>query len=213
MSPITVQSYTLPPPDLVNLLVAHLPYSLPVLRRLQFAVKFPSFTTPHARILHAFSDTEKHFAVTYLDLSRAPETECWLYSTLQDFSSSLDTANVTTNLSESEASLCDDLVLAILGRARLLEPEVPKPRLAGSGRTVLGSLDEAVRLRLLAQGVRMTKTPAVADEIDWEFCGKWLFRVDELPDMSAAEHTWVWDVVRRGDIPLIQSRTHIPRQE
>jgi len=161
------------------------------------------------RIFHTFSNTEKHCAVAYLDLSCSPEIECWLYSTIQDFSPSLDTTNVTANFSKSEALLCDDLILAILGRARFLGPDVPNPRLVGPSRMVLGSLDEAMRLRL---GGADGQDTGSAGGIDWEFCGEWLFWAEELLGVSEAEQAWVWDVVKKGNILLIQSRTHIPRQ-
>lgn len=68
---------------LVPHLRQHLPFSLPLLRRIQ-----THHTTPNACVFatvapYTFSKTSDPviFAATSVDTSRAPETECWLYST------------------------------------------------------------------------------------------------------------------------------------
>jgi len=160
---------------------------------------------------------------------------------------------VTTTLPEDEASLCDDLVLALLRRARLLEERLreggddgnggetakkmtttTKMRVVGPSKMMLGSLNEAVRTRLLQRHhVRLAKTPAAAAKgVGWEFWGTWLFRVEELASLAEKQVAakgqqqmigrglelglndgMRWDVVRREDIRVVQSRTSIPRQE
>jgi hypothetical protein len=66
--------------------------------------------------------------------------------------------------------------MAILRRARLLEEELQGngvARTVGKGKMVLGSLNEVVRQRILKRGVKMAKTAAVGEGVEWEFCGKW----------------------------------------
>ena len=140
---------------------------------------------------------------------------------MEDSSTSIDPTQLHLSLPEDEASLCDDLTLAIFRRARKLEAEMRAqgiPRRVEAGKMLLGSLNEVVRTRLKARGLRMAKTAIVAAELEWEFCGKWLFRVPELAT-EGERGGWTlgdgmkWDVVRREDVRLVQSRTLIPRQE
>ncbi|KAK1752431.1 hypothetical protein QBC47DRAFT_388463 [Echria macrotheca] len=233
--PITITASPLPTPSLLALLTSHLPHSLTVLRRLQFAANFPSTNTPHTHILHASlspssppADEKKtnHFATAYVDLSRSPETECFLYCTVEDFTDSIDYTIppvLSASLSEDDARVCEDLVLAILGKIRELEGEMDGgmvERRVGRGKMVLGSLEEGMRRRLVGRGVRMARTgvemsPDV-ERYGWEFYGKWLFRVEMLAGemgMGMGIEGARWDVVRREDVAVILARTKIPRQE
>ncbi|KXX75109.1 hypothetical protein MMYC01_207637 [Madurella mycetomatis] len=217
-----------PPAPLLALLHAHLPYSLPVLRRLQFARNFPGGATPHTH-----DQDKQQFAAAYVDLSRAPETQCWLYSTLEDGSPAGGSGDGGGNCldhqggrsehggeeerkeegEEEEEEAAIDLVLAVLRRVRAIALAIA----GADGKAVLvGSLHEGVRQGLLARGVVMHKTPNVPDDWDWEFCGKWLFQVEELPLLAHGEPPLPgmrWDRVRREDVGLVLSRTSIARQE
>ncbi|KAK5663289.1 hypothetical protein OQA88_3716 [Cercophora sp. LCS_1] len=211
MSGITLQDTPLPSPSLITLLTSHLPYSLPVLRRLQSALNLSAYT-PTTHILHATIPGSPHFATAYLDLSRSPETECWLYCTIEDSASTIDPHSITLSLPASEVSTCDDLVLAILQRARRLGTDTQNC-VVGHGKMVLGSLNEVIRQRLIHRGVGMDKTPAVEDGVEWEFCGKWLFRVEALGGFGLGVGEGTWDGVRRGDLEVVKARTRIPRQK
>lgn len=86
----------------LHLLRAHLPYSLPVLRRLQVAAgafdginsggTTGSGTSEYAHVLFAYdqdsapseTDTEAPFAAAFVDLSKTPETATWIYVSDQD---------------------------------------------------------------------------------------------------------------------------------
>ncbi|EAA35031.1 hypothetical protein GE21DRAFT_2519 [Neurospora crassa] len=217
----------LPSPSLLNLLSNHLPHSLPVLRRLQYAANFSSDsdnnapgTTPYSHVLYAskysveeclglsktaatpssaFTSTctqpqekqqqqqqqqqnkngngngnengngnadangskprkgkkegRKHFAAAFVDLSRFPETQAWVYSTLEDHcffdpgvgtgttmdGSTTSTTSMTTTseevfgsqsqshslLPEEEAQECDELMLVLLRRMRTIALQMP----------------------------------------------------------------------------------------
>ncbi|GAB1310443.1 hypothetical protein MFIFM68171_00653 [Madurella fahalii] len=238
-----------PPDPLLSLLHSHLPYSLPVLRRLQFARNFPGGATPHTHVLHARysiasspssspsarnsqpqsesqiaqDQDEQAFAAAYVDLSRAPETQCWVYSMLEDgshvghggggggdCSNCLEGEKERCREEEAEAAAID-LVLVVLRRVRAIA-------IAGADSKIVlvGSLHEGVRQGLLARGVVMHKTPNVPVECDWEFCDKWLFRAEELPLLAHGELPLPgmrWDQVRKEDVGLVLSRTSIARQE
>ncbi|KAK3497992.1 uncharacterized protein B0T23DRAFT_98805 [Neurospora hispaniola] len=194
----------LPSPSLLNLLSNHLPYSLPVLRRLQYAANFSDNnnnnnnglgTTPYSHVLfasrHSLEDLvqsfeseseseavavaeaddqqaededevdgksgqaaaadgkgkrkrkrrRQHFAAAFVDLSRFPETQAWVYSTMEDHCF-FDPGTGTTmdgsttwgvfgsqsqshSLPEEEAQECDELMLALLRRMRTIALQMP----------------------------------------------------------------------------------------
>jgi hypothetical protein len=184
-----------------------------------------------------------HFAVACVDLSRAPETEVWVYSSLEGGGGSRGVDDGADGAegeapaggrghgsgyhwegrsSEEEAAL--DLVLAVFRRIRAIASS-HDGRADGSdgeeggreGRKILvGSLHETVRQGLLARGVRMDKASGVPVELDWEFCGKWLFRVEDLTGSGcdgSLPGGMRWDKVRKGDVGVVQARTSIKRQE
>lgn len=260
--PITITAHPLPPHPLLSLLQSHLPPSLTLLRRLQFATN----SSPTSRgntnsiILHATytpDDTfapdtpdttpTHHFATAHLNLHLSPETELFLFSSLESHCPFLPSPSYpldpisspdptpTPSLSPSpsnpqttEISLPPaeiekgvSLLLALLRRIRALEAEIPlsTERKIGRGKVIVGSLHEAVRQRLLEAGVRMGRTQAsgvIAGEGGWEFCGKWLFPPSGAGvggEGGVLGEGMRWDVVRRGDVGVVQARTAIPRQE
>ncbi|MCJ1404677.1 hypothetical protein MMC11_007903 [Xylographa trunciseda] len=89
-SPPEVHTHPSPRLTLLPHLLPLLPFSLPLVRRIQF-----HFQSPHAHVLSTIApDTPPPqsptptsapppFAALYLDRSRAPETEGWLFSTLE----------------------------------------------------------------------------------------------------------------------------------
>ncbi|KAK6205829.1 Uroporphyrinogen decarboxylase in heme biosynthesis [Pestalotiopsis sp. IQ-011] len=207
MSEPMVTTHARPTPQLLSLLCAHLPHSLPLLRRLQFAAGNPAGTTEHSRILFSGSSPEDHdavFAAAYVDVSRGPETEAWVYSSLEGRKTDGDGA-------EAE----DRHVLALLRAVRALRDEydASNPERERQKPTVLfGTLGDAVRLRLLNLGVVSTYVTV------WD---KWVFRLAGLPGgaVAAAERHMAagdmgWGAVESGeDARLVISRTKIPRQE
>lgn len=206
----------------------HLPHSFAVLRRAQFT-HFAQGTTPHAHFLFAsdpsgpFRDGAgddddpaqgpKHFAAAYLDLSRHPETEMYLYSTLQDVpdpGAALPAAEVAHALS---------LVAALFGRVRHVaaqQQQHPHPRAGRAGVGVMvGNLHEAT-YRLLLDAGRCGLRSSY-----WNPHDVWLFRVGDLPggggggevaEALPADDGLRWSVIRREDVPLIASRTKIPKE-
>ncbi|KAL2018705.1 hypothetical protein VTK56DRAFT_479 [Thermocarpiscus australiensis] len=283
-APILLSDTPTPPAPLLSLLRSHLPYSLPVLRRLQFARNLPGRgATPHTHVLHAcyqdrdrdLKDAEeeedysegssssssksssKHFAAAYVDLSRAPETQCWVYSTLEDTRAvvnhlvdgedvaggengedgcSLGNDGDSKDEEEEEEEEAIGLVLAVLRRVRAIAIASSDDSRVGNvegrgraaaawgraGTVLVGSLSEVIRRGLLARGVKMDKAPGAEAGVEWEFCGKWLFRVEDLP-LPKADGAGLalpllpggmrWDRVRREDVALVLSRTSIARQE
>ncbi|KAK3328969.1 hypothetical protein B0H66DRAFT_585538 [Apodospora peruviana] len=226
-----------PTKSLLTDLEGHLPFSLPVLRRIQFALNFPGGCTANTHILHACYDDERgHFVAAYVDVSRFPETQCWFYCTLEDLDYQIGV----------EEEGCDEFILAVLKTIKSFdftggekqekavdEKNEEKRGQVDEGKRIqdawqrgeecvlIGSLHEAVRQRMLRKGIKMSKTLNVEDELEWEFCGKWLFREEDLSKVSSSDGVIVgrngmtmrWDKVRREDVALILSRTSIKRQE
>ncbi|KAL8370652.1 hypothetical protein RB595_000832 [Gaeumannomyces hyphopodioides] len=213
----------------ISLLQAHLPKSLSLLRRLQFARAQPS---PTSHILVAASSgkgggggggTGHHFAAAYVDVFKAPETQVWVYSTMEDSipDGGSDDDDDDDDDGATNAALpagpdvdgCVEQVLAVLRRARDVSREAaagPPAGVDGVGRPdgfMVGALHETVRRLLLRRGVR---TP---------YCNphrKFLFRAADLPPPSALRPLapdMRWDAVGREDVPLIISRTNIPKTE
>ncbi|KAI4600282.1 hypothetical protein KJ359_001387 [Pestalotiopsis sp. 9143b] len=192
MSEPMVTTHARPTPQLLSLLCAHLPDSLPLLRRLQFAAGNPAGTTEHSRVLFSGSSPEDHdavFAAAYVDVSRGPETEAWVYSSLE--------GRKTGGEDEDEADRC---VLALLRAVRALRDEydASNPERERQKPTVLfGTLGDAVRLRLLNLGVVSTYVTV------WD---KWVFRLAGLPGgaVAAAERHMAaggmgWGAVESGE--------------
>ncbi|KAK4128768.1 hypothetical protein N657DRAFT_560978 [Parathielavia appendiculata] len=250
---IILEDTPTPSEPLLRLLKSHLPHSLPVLRRLQFALNFSGGRTPHTHVLYAHypgddtNDTKGgHFAAGCVDLSRGPETQLWIYSSLEHAANNNNHSKPDAMLRDGYSPIikADDaeeeraltLVLAILRRIKAVAAAASTSNSGsddvhdgneGGNRTgegapdiLVGSLHETVRQGLLARGVRMSKAPAVGPEVDWEFCGKWLFRVEDFPVPPAeGRHEeglpegMRWDRVRKEDVGVVLARTSIKRKE
>ncbi|KAI8960934.1 hypothetical protein F5Y11DRAFT_247811 [Daldinia sp. FL1419] len=225
VSAVAVTVYTQPPEDLVNILRAHhRPYALPLLRRLRFT-RFPGGITEHTRILFASqpglpiaqhgSDTP--FAAAYLDLSRGPETEIWLYASLERRPSALAPGSPSLDANAAEAAAAAECAVQILREAKSIREAFYAPgtdhaavqRREGQdlrpARILAGTLSETTRLALLNRGVVFSYV-SVFD--------KWMFTLGGLPEVkSPLAEDMEWRAVRREDIPLMLSRTNIARKE
>ncbi|KAI0104829.1 hypothetical protein GGR51DRAFT_549348 [Nemania sp. FL0031] len=225
-----VTVYTTPPETLIEVLKSQLLYSLPLIRRLRFT-RFPGGITENTKILWSSkvsledylattngdgenSRDEVPFAAAYLDFSRGPETELWIYSSMERRLGEArgEGGNATTGDRDKEETACAVALLRevkrqqdlyfVLGSTRAAEREFPA--------ILVGNLNEVVRERLTEAGMAIVSTGLY---------DKWIFKVGELPDITLPDvssgdgRRWVWDRVRREDIPLTISRTKIPRKE
>ncbi|KAG8164759.1 hypothetical protein KVR01_005034 [Diaporthe batatas] len=234
MAPVVTEITTPVPETEFGRLRDHLPQSLPLLRRIQFT-HFPQGTTEHARYLIATDSdgsidsgegqaqqpppppppSKHHFAACYLDLSKGPETEMYLYTTLED-------APDPSALPDSEVERVLDLAVSLLRRGKLaaeeaLRPGAPFKLARGPGGFLVGGLHQPTYELLCA---RRGLTSSY-----WNPHDAWLFRLERLPPAQpsssaaagggppGAHEGLRWDVVRREDVPLIASRTYIPKIE
>ncbi|KAI0164905.1 hypothetical protein GGR57DRAFT_497778 [Xylariaceae sp. FL1272] len=213
-----VQIFASPPEALIARLRSHIPYSLPLIRRLRFA-GFPGGSTEHTKILWVSSVAVEYakggagdnpFAAGYLDFSRGPETELWIYSSLEHrvgTNPNTDSTDETGGTEDDEEIACALVLLrevknqqdVYFATGSVRAQERPYPTM------LIGNLGENLRLRL-AEKVVFTYT-GVYD--------KWVFDVEVLPDAKLHEEGekkgWVWDTVREHDLPFMLSRTDILR--
>ncbi|KAJ4394587.1 hypothetical protein N0V93_003806 [Gnomoniopsis smithogilvyi] len=233
MAPSVLESTGPVPDSLLTPLKEHLPHSFAVLRRAQFT-HFPHGTSPYAHFFFASDSppgssagatSPTHYAAAYLDLSVGPETQMFLYSTLQD------TGDDLSSLPDADVEHVLDLCTALFARVRQIAAAT-----AAEGRHALhrahgvmvGNFHEATyRLLVARRGLASSY---------WNPHDVWLFRVDELPPppppppqqqqpeaevggslgtvaatAPRAGEGLVWSVVHREDVPLIASRTSLPK--
>ena len=203
----TARSYSTVPEGVEELLISHLPHSLPLLRRLQFTT-FEGGITPTSNIIFSpdipqivasvpenRSDQPKVFAAAYLDFSRGPETEMWIYSTLED-----------GEVDDADKVVGEDQVLAVLQEAKRIGREYVR-----GGRPVdavlIGTLSTKIRQILIGRQIK------IRPSTNWEY-EKWLFKLDQVParDFVRLEQGMNWAPATMDDLQLVLSRTHIPRE-
>jgi hypothetical protein len=127
--------------ELLGVLYKHLPLSLPLVRRLQF-MDFAGGKTVNSLILASFESSSpgNSFVIAYLDYSRGPETEMWLFSSIED-----------TRLT-SEGQLGEKQLVALFHMVGKIEDEFDQPR-STPGTVMLGSLHENVLEALRRNGL------------------------------------------------------------
>jgi hypothetical protein len=188
----TIKDNAEPTKLVLQVLTQHLPYSLATLRRIQFMATTGGSKTPDSHVLSTF-DTEssgKDFLVAYLDFSRGPDTEMWLYSSLENTATPGDEA------------VCEEQVLKLLAHVSKIEAAYEAQR-ATPGILMIGSLHKSVFRILQKHELVQRQTPE-------HF--KFLFRVEDLPVGRGLPEELSYSSIRESDIPLVLSRTSIPYQ-
>ncbi|GAW22910.1 hypothetical protein ANO14919_124560 [Xylariales sp. No.14919] len=163
-----------------------------------------------------WEEIEAPCAAAYLDFSRGPETELWIYSSMErrlgrktdDDKEGLNDGDRQRDEIACAVALLREVknqqdLYFVPGSTQAMEREFPT--------ILVGSLNEVLRERLVAREVGMAI-------VSTGLYDKWVFKVDELPDVALPEtlgdsQRWAWDTVRREDIPFILSRSKIHRRE
>ncbi|KAL6854789.1 hypothetical protein ACO1O0_005916 [Amphichorda felina] len=199
MSTARAQTLTSVPDELEALLKAHIPTSLPVLRRVQSA-KYEKRMSSGARIVlvseDAATDSQpEKFTVAFVDYAGGPDTQMWLYSTLEDDD-------------DGDGDKASDKVyreqLEVLVRELVrLNLEYGKET-AYPGTMLLGTLNTRVR-RILEGMNRIQPRPT-------DYYNKWLFRAEALPQRDGElPEGMTWDTATLADCEVVAARTDIPR--
>jgi hypothetical protein len=180
--------------ELLEVLDKYLPLSLPLIRRLQF-MDFAGGKTVDSRILASFEGTSpgSSFVVAYLDYSRGPETEMWLFSSIEN----------PTRLTE-EGELGEKQLVALFHMAGEIEDEFNPPR-STPGTVMLGSVHENVLEALRRNNLVERATVPYR---------KFIFHTNpQQSDIALPSEDFTWGSVRQEDLALVLSRTQIPRKE
>ncbi|KAM5341596.1 hypothetical protein ACJ41O_014627 [Fusarium nematophilum] len=192
--------YSTVPAGLLKLLTGQLPYSLPLLRRLQFT-KFEGGLRKTARVILVSENggieedevPPEKFSAAYLDVGGGPETQMWLYSTLEHpaKNNARDTAIYERHL----ARLVDESVSI----AKEYEGKLAYP-----GAVLLGSLHDSTRA-ILEKTRRVVPRATVAYD-------KWLFQYQDIPENGGGLPEGMhWGTASQDDCRVVISRTDIPR--
>jgi len=181
--------------ELLEVLDRYLPLSLPLVRRLQF-MDFVGGKTVDSRILASFEGTSpgSSFVVAYLDYSRGPETEMWLFSSIEN----------TMRLTSEECELGEKQLVALFRMTGEIEDEFDPPR-STPGTVMLGSVRENV-LEALRRNYLVERATVPYR--------KFIFRTNpQQSDIALPSEDFTWGSVRQEDLAFVLSRTQIPRKE
>ncbi|KJZ76949.1 hypothetical protein HIM_03826 [Hirsutella minnesotensis 3608] len=190
------------PNRLLELLSKRLPSSLIILRRLQFAKRDAGADHRARTIVSADSLSlgkgpirPMRMTVAHVDVSYSPNTQLYLYSTLEDRSHE---PNGSTPTPEDEAQLRNVVETIIcLRKDNGGEPWYPR-------QLILGSLHSDVEA-LLAKSGRLTPLRPINYD-------KWIFKTQELPTNSdRLPEGMFWGHATPSDCRVVVARTQIPR--
>ena len=202
-----------------------LPFPLPLLKRIQFHHRSPA-----SRILATFPATSEHivhdtrdsipkcFAVAFLDRTRRPETECWL------FLSGEILGRCALSSSSKRCVECQEALIAVIkalrasdvpesihDEAALIEANPHMARALRGEVLLIGSLNEACYNILQATMPEVIIPPPIRG-ID-EGWIKYIFRPSALPESAQLADGFRWGSVQPKDFELVRNRTSIPRTD
>ncbi|KAF5587498.1 gnat family protein [Fusarium subglutinans] len=194
-----IKVYTAVPEQLLALLTNHLPYSLPLLRRLQFT-KFENGLRETARVilvpespLEEGVDFPKRFTAAYIDVGGGPDTQTWIYSTLEH----------PDNADTNDTAIYEQQLQKIIEKSVVIAKAYGHPLVYGEA-VLVGTLHDSVRDLLSKTGRVQARETGAYD--------KWLFKYEDLPkDEIALPEGMHWGTATEGDCRVVISRTNIPR--
>lgn len=193
-----VKVYATTPTELLTLLSHQLPYSLPLLRRLQFAQLEGGLPQTAKVILAADSElsdskSPKKFTTMYVDVGGGPDTQAWVYSTYEH--PELTTVEDTTIYEQQ----LDRIVQESIGIAKEYGE-----KLAYGDAVLVGTIHDSVRELLYKTGRVEPRETGAYD--------KWLFKYEDLPKEEVElPKGMCWAKATEDDCRVVISRTDIPR--
>jgi hypothetical protein len=187
------------PPAFLALLQEHLPHSISLLRRLQYAAFDPAhgWTSSSRLIVSPLLDLRpatpvkdiSRFGAAFLDLSSGIETQMWMYSTAEDIHNKR--RNQESNDEVTIAEEDEGNVVAVVEAAMTVHSQMEDLKVEGiAGRpsfpTILvGSLHQWTRSVIKNRMSRIVSYPGAEDmEQDVDSYEKWLVNLDNLPAMQ-----------------------------
>ncbi|RDI89754.1 hypothetical protein Vi05172_g283 [Venturia inaequalis] len=193
-----------------------------VLKICDVLATFPPSNNASPRSNGESPDRGTCFAIAFVDRSRRPETECWIFLSSEVPGKCPYTGPPTTSPDEPPAKPCPACRTALLSVlthiGTLPTPPIveelfnqkdnpfmshlanPRVMLVGALNTVAGTmLKDAI-------------PPGLPDYMHIWYL-KFLFKTSNLPANVDAPDGFRWGKVRHGDFALVRSRTSIPRQD
>lgn len=194
-----VRVYTTVPEQLLALLTIQLPYSLPLLRRLQFT-KFENGLRETARVILAAEsqleegvDFPKRLTAAYIDVGGGPDTQTWIYSTLEH----------RDNTNTKDTAVYEQQLQKIIEESVVVTKAYGHPLVYGEA-VLVGTLHDSVRDLLSKTGRIQARETGAYD--------KWLFKYEDLPkEEIALPEGMHWGTATDDDCRVVISRTNIPR--
>lgn len=239
-SPPDIHSHSEPLLTVLPVLKHYIPNSLPLLRRLQSTLQ-----TPHTHVLSTAlpplpSDPSSHpFISAFVDRSRAPETEYWIFSSVELYAADSPTYN-------SLAPTCKVQLLALLTHISTLPRAPTNQPIAAPENILIGAL-HSNNLSLLTSGETPLPTHKVVSGLSAQPPPPPISlptNVEDRPDVHTINagllkaigtltHKYIlpptisftpliskplpagltFTTVRRSELKLVLSRTDIPRRE
>lgn len=216
----------MPSSPILSLLSAHLPYSLPLYRRIQFLEIHPS---EHARIttvpplseipLPPDSSSESlsktpPWVAACVDLMRGPETQIWIFSSIEI--PDIETTNPLPRNDERSFRECvrEQLLEVFSIIYHELVPKLPeaapenysimrmgKPLPYSRSRVIIGTLHKILRAMVPAQTIARVDAPHL----------KYIFSLSSFSAPVALPPGFEFCSLQRSHLETVLSRTHIPR--
>lgn len=207
-------TYSHVPDWLESLLKTHAPNSLPLLRRLQFA-KYRGCTSENSSIIFICQSdiqngtsegqespqlplpADAKFTAVYVDLAGGPETQMWLYSTIEDGEKE------NNQRSADDMRVYEQQMEALVKEMIRLSKEYGKPLALPNG-VLLGTLN--TRVRRILEGMNRIKGRETG------YYDKWLFKGHDFPSEGEELPLGLkWDTATFEDCKIVVARTDIPR--
>ncbi|RGP60426.1 gnat family [Fusarium longipes] len=190
--------YSTIPANLLALLSNHLPYSLPLLRRVQFAQLEGGLRETAKIILAANSKLDDEeppetFSAMYVDVGGGPDTQAWIYSTIEhpDQATTKDTTIYEKQLDK------------IVQESIRIAQDYGRELVYGDA-VLVGTLHDSVRELLYKTGRVVPRETGAYD--------KWLFKYEDVPkDEVELPKGMQWGTATEDDCRVVISRTDIPR--
>jgi hypothetical protein len=212
-----------------------LPHSLPLYRRLQFEHRSPS-----SYVLATFppqsnddsvtnsatpsKDPGTCFAVAFVDRSRRPETECWIFLSSEVPGKCPNTGTPNTYADQPPPKPCPSCrtaLLSILTHIGTLPIPPAVHDITNQSESNKPFLSHLSNPKIILVGALNTIAGTMLkDAVPPELPGylnlwyvKFLFKTSHLPANVDAPEGFRWGKLRQHDFALVRSRTSIPRQD
>ncbi|KAI9720416.1 MAG: hypothetical protein M1812_002922 [Candelaria pacifica] len=185
-----------------------LPATLPLVRRIQF-----NHRSPHSHILASFPPSTttlpQCYTVAFCDRSRAPETEMWVFCSIELFSSSATPPySPQFAIEQQQSNECTTQLISLFQELRTLgAPPTTDPDIDAS-EVLIGSLHERT-FRLL-----QNHEPGDYIKINHGPYKKYIFNTQtNPPSTKPLPPDFTFAPLRPEHFALVLSRTSIPRRE